>query len=117
APLLLFHIGWIELILAERTLAAHGLERRIDDELSQGRVTADVPLPENVQFLRRYFAEYIAEVEVGIRDAFHIAPADLAQITLLAQRHDASLGKAGRTCQVANSFRGGPASGAASAPR
>src|SRR5262249_16198098 len=79
--------GGIELLLGERALADHRHELRIDDELCQGGVTADVPLAQNLQFFRRHLAAHVAGVEVGPGDPFHLTATDFTQVTLLAQCH------------------------------
>ena len=55
--------------------------------MRQRRVAADVPLREPVQQLQRHLAQHEAQVQVGLRDRLHVAPAHLAAITFVALRH------------------------------
>ena len=83
--LLLRHKRRVELILGESTLATYRLEMRIDNELCQRRVAADVSLPQDVQLFGRHLAEDITQVQIGIGDPLYVATADFAQIPLLTQ--------------------------------
>ena len=72
----------------EEALAAHRLEVRIDHVLRQRRVAAHVPLPPQVQLLRRHLAQHVAQVQVRLRDLAHVLAAHLAEVALFAARHD-----------------------------
>src|SRR5262249_52181499 len=76
------------MLLGEDAFAAHRLEVRIDDVLGRRRVAADMPPAQLWQFERRHFPHHVAKVEVGFRDRLHVLAADVAQVTLVAFRHD-----------------------------
>jgi hypothetical protein len=106
ALFLFAHERMVEVLLAERAFAAHRLEARRDDELRRRRVAADVPFPCGHELIRRHLAEDVAQIEVGVGHFLDLLAANVAEIALLAFRHDTSevcqLSRNRQRCEAAN---------------
>ena len=86
-PFLLADMRHVELPLVERPFNRHRIEIRIDNELGQRWIAADVALAGGVKRLGIDLANDIAQVEIAIPDVFDIAAADVAQIAFFAAGH------------------------------
>jgi hypothetical protein len=81
------HVRLVQAPLVKVSLHADRLKIFIHNELGQGRVASQVPLPRRVQDLRLDHPDYVPQIKIAVRDRLHVLPAHLAQVSLFALRH------------------------------
>src|SRR5438132_991070 len=84
------HVLRVQLVLGKCSRAGDRRKIRINNELRGCGIAAEVPFAQHMQLLRRYLAQHVAEIEIGVRDLLHFLSTDIAEVTLFAKGHGRS---------------------------